>query len=431
MMVLLPRVLALLIFGILGILSYSKHQALRHPFALLILTQLLFVILSSLLVEDEMHYKLLGPRYRYDGLLYQIGLALLALFIYKVVLQLPKLSSKILLWGLFIAASLEALYVTLERFNIRLLGYQQLDIPMNRINGSLGHPGMVAGLLVVGLLVAFWLIWNSHNKLKLIVALGFVLLAMALGITNNRTSYLALLGVLPFILLIRRNFVTLAMIFVAALLPYFSKNILPNNLGFDRQYSDTSTLDTRLAFWKLSLTRVLPTISGMPLIGGGPDALVLALIRDLPPEDYLNALALERGWPEGKIENYTVIEGEGSSRDKALNIYFSDAIDKSKGQLFFYYLDKAHNFFIDRLLAYGPINAFIWLILYAFPILMGLFSKNKDLKLLAICLMCISIYYLAWFPVISVEPYHVALMAIAWALWQSERKNSSVRPAST
>lgn len=80
-----------------------------------------------------------------------------------------------------------------------------------------------------------------------------------------------------------------------------------------------------------------------------------------------------------------------------------------------YFLDKAHNLILDRLLTFGLLGVLVWLGLYLYPVLRG-WRGTLLQRSLATSLLAVFVYYLFWFPVPQVEPLHLVLIAAAWAL---------------
>jgi len=350
-----------------------------------------------------------------DGLFYQIALAFFALLVYRIVLI--ENISKALFRAFFAIGMLQVAVVILQKLGFDI--YSVLYAP-NRINGSFGHYGFTAGFLLVPICTSFYLYCQAKSKSKLLVALGIVAMVFALGLTTTRSAYLALITVLPFFFLLQKNLKTFVLLVVMAVLPFQAVNIMPNPQAIqtNRTVTDTTTVNTRVAFWKLA-QQVIMLTPRMPLLGGGPDAFRLAIINNIPPEDYAEILKLEYAWPaDTEIESIEVLREEGSPpRTQMLLILFSQWSGEGKeGRMYGYDLDKAHNFIIDRILAYGIINALIWIILYAAPLIFALKTKQLELKVAALCILAFSIYYQGWFPVVPVEPFHMTVVALAWAL---------------
>jgi O-antigen ligase len=423
-----PRVLVLGLVAFISLLQVKSVNEYINVFSILLLLHLALVFLSTLLPKDDLQFKLLGPDRRMDGLLYQIGLTFFGLFVYRVaatknIMQL--VANTVLFVGV-----LEAIVVILQRLGLDPYSILLHGLPANRINGSLGHYGYVAGFLLVPLFMGLYSFWNVKIKFKVFIALGLVLVAMAIGITTTRTAYFAMLMVLPFVLIIRRDLLTISLLIVLAILPSQVNWLIPNpkSLQDERQYTDTGTLSTRLMFWELA-RKVAPTIVGMPFMGGGPDAFKLAIIKSLPPEDYLQVVRREYAWPEDtQVESFKVLAAEDTPlRSRMLLVLFSHWSGEGKpGRMYNYELDKAHNFIIDRILAYGLINALIWVMLYSAPLTFAFRSKRLDQKILGVTILAVAIFYQAWFPVVAVEPYHLTLVALSWGIWVSSKQQSGL-----
>jgi O-antigen ligase len=419
-----PRVLLLGLVAFIGLLQIRSIKEYLNFFSILLLVQLVLAAISTFLPNDALQLKLLGPDRRMDGFLYHIGLTFFGLLVYRLA------ATKNIVWlvtnTLTIVGFVEAIIVILQRLGIDLYSILLHGLPANRINGSLGHYGYVAGFLLVPLFMGFYSFWTAKSRFKVLVTISMVLMAIAIGITTTRTAYFAMLVALPFVLFIKRDLITLALLIVVGIVPSQVNWFVPNPTGIaaERQYTDTSTLTTRLMFWNIA-QKVAPTISGMPLIGGGPDAFKLAIIKSLPIDDYLKVVRLEYAWPEDtQVESFKVLAAEDTPlRSRMLLVLFSHWSGEGKpGRMYNYELDKAHNFIIDRILSYGLLNALIWIVLYAAPLFFAFRSKELEQKILGVTILAVAIFYQAWFPVVPVEPYHLTLVALAWGIWQGTKQ---------
>lgn len=143
---LFPKVLVLLLIGLLGMMSLREIQW-NKPFVLLLSIHLLLVLVGSLNARDDWSYALLGPQRRLDGLLYHLGLVLFGIFAYQMLLKLPGLGNTLLL-ALFVGGTIQAVLALLQRLQLDPIGplvkWSMYGSPV----GSHSHPGMLAGLLL-------------------------------------------------------------------------------------------------------------------------------------------------------------------------------------------------------------------------------------------------------------------------------------------
>ncbi|ADH62799.1 hypothetical protein Mesil_0887 [Allomeiothermus silvanus DSM 9946] len=422
----LPRILLLLFVGILGLLQAQRGMAAyRSPFVILLLVYLASVIPSSLNAQDDdASSVILGGRGRLDGLLYQVGLVLFGIFAYRVLRQETSSANAgtsstaiIALRVMVLGGSLEAAILMAQKLGAEFIGPLVRGVPYEAPVGTIGHPGMAAGFLLplvfVGL--GMWLLTEERKRAWLL--LQVLLIAAGLGVTTNKASLLALIGILLIWNLIQRQPRLLWASSLVLLSFFAAKELLPNRLGFDRSYADLTTGQTRIIIWKLAweATRTIP---GWPVLGGGPDAFRLALIRHIPIEHLLEEYRLEYGWPpQARVKEIKPLwRANDPLRSRSFLVEFENWTGSGKAaKILMYFLDKAHNLILDRLLAFGLLGALVWLGLYLYPVLRGWRGRLLQ-RSLAMGLLAIFIYYLFWFPVPQVEPLHLVLIAAAWAL---------------
>ncbi|RIH89505.1 hypothetical protein Mlute_00301 [Meiothermus luteus] len=418
---LFPKVLVLLLIGLLGMLSLREIRW-REPFVFLLLTHLLLVLVSSFNARDDWSYVLLGPQRRLDGLLYHVGLVLYVIVAYQLVLTLPGLGNKLLL-ALFAGGTLQAVLALLQRLQLDPIGplvkWSMYATPV----GSLSHPGMLAGLLLPTIMLGIWLFTQQANRnYRYLLILGVFLSALALGATTNRAALIALIVGLVGLILAYRTWSVFFLSGFAIVCVLCVQFIVPNRLGFTREYTATNTLEIRFQIWALAY-QSLGKIPGAPWIGGGPDAFRLALLRDPPVTDLLDLIKLELAWPQdARVSKVTVVlPPKEQIRSKYLQVEFEQFGGQTNiKQSYPIILDKAHNLWLDRLVAFGGLSMMLWLLLYLYPIWRS--WRNRSLAWIWV-LTALTIYYLAWFPVIGTEPLHLLIAAIAWASIHSEASN--------
>lgn len=419
----LPKLLFLVAVGVLGLLEVRKLIT-KSVFLFLLLANLVLVILSTLNARDEIAYSLLGPSQRFDGILYHFGLFAIGTFAYLSLRNAPQQFHWIAV-GLVAGCSVQTLIVVLQRLNLDPVTPLRLWQDFNAPLGTLGHPGMVAALLLPGILVALWQgIEDKQRRYRLLWISAALFSAAGLGITSNSAAFYGLVATLIAINLLRRNWLLLflsSLLVVAVLIP---RTVLPNPRSFEKNsqsYQDTSTLETRFVIWQIALKAIQETPL-QPILGGGPDALKLAQLRNPPLDLLAKQYALEFRWPKDAIVKDAYIKKFPGENIKIRDQWIAFELGQFDGQKnvtkeFGFAIDRAHNYGLDRWLAFGLISVAIWLILYLYPVYLSL-RQGHWLGWVFVALM---IYYLAWFPVMQVEPVHLILLAAAWALLSSSR----------
>jgi len=415
-----PRVAWLLFTGILSVLFWRDLGfRWKDPFILLWLAYLALVTLSVLLAPGAWHFKLLGGLGRLDGALYQLALGLWSIFAYLVFRRIPETRINFLKI-LAVVGGLESVVVILQRLGIDPVGALIRGQYFPTTVGTIGHPGMVAGLLLVAFFAAAYLAYARPRT-----AWGWLLLALliavGIGVTTNKTTFYAILAVTLLLLLWTRRREALVLFLVFAIGIFGIAPLIPNHLGFARSYTDPQTGFTRLIIWKLAV-EVIQKTPGQPLIGGGPDGFLVGLITKVPVEKLLEEYRIEYGWPESaKIKNIRPLyTDEDPLRARAFLVEFEDYPEPGKNRniIFRYNLDKAHNLFLDRAVAYGVVSAVISLLFFLVPLWRFLrWGRRRPFAetVLFAGLAALFIYYLTWFPVPQVEPLHTAYMALIWA----------------
>lgn len=333
--------------------------------------------------------------------------------------KLPNLCNTLMV-ALFVGGTIQAVLALLQRLHLDPIGplvkWSMYGSPV----GSLSHPGMLAGLLLPTILLGIWLATTQLRKdYRWLILLGLFLSALALGATANRAALIALIVGVTGLVLAHRTWSMLFLSIFAIASVLCVKFIVPNPQGFTREYTATNTLESRFQIWALAL-QSLGKIPGTPVIGGGPDAFRLSLLRDPPVADLLDLTRVELAWPrETRVAKVTIVHPpEEQLRSKYLHVEFEQFGGQANIKRDYpITLDKAHNLLLDRLLAFGGLSTILWLVLYLYPIWKS--WRNRNLAWIWI-LVALMVYYLAWFPVIGTEPLHLLVVAIAWATIHSE-----------
>ena len=430
----LPRVVFLACLGLLGLLQTTQIREYKNAFSLLLLGYLGLVFLSCLNARDDWQYIILGNAERTDGLLYQVALILFALFIYRQLRLVPQ-SLQGYMYTLMFAGLVQTVIVTLEAAGFNILGTLTHQKTYEAPYGTFGHTGFAGGFFLPIVIFALW--W-SHFKAKgnyrIFVFVCLLATAFGLGIVANRAASFSLLCVLLLANVQLRNFRFLGLSLLVVSCIYLGGYSMSQSTAFTsghagKKYTNTSTLKTRLAIWDIALD-ALRLIPYQPFIGGGPDAFRLTLLRHFSVEQMARFYRLEDGWPENaEIKSSELIFDEGNPiRTKAFLVLFRQFGDEQETyRIMRFTLDKAHNFYLDRFLAYGGLSTLVWLIVYLYPVGLGLLSQSQSPeRAFAWVLLAISIYHLAWFSVVQVEPIHMLFVAAAWALLSCNRQRATL-----
>jgi O-antigen ligase len=428
---LFPRVMLLVVIGVFGILQARGLQSYRNPFSYLLLSYLLLVGIASVNArDDDLSAILLGAEGRMDGLLYQIGLVLTSLFVYRV-LRENRQAWPLLLSGLVVVGVIEAVVVVLQRLALDPVGPLARGFMYEAPVGTIGHPGMVAGFMVVVLIGGMGLFLRaSGTAQRVFLALALLAVALGLGITTNKASVYALIAVLVLWNLLRRERWLLGLSVVLLAMVLGAQSLVPNRLDFNRSLTDPTTGKTRLVIWELAL-KAATHLPLSPLIGSGPDGFRLALLRHIPPEELMREYRLEYGWPpEATIREIQTLYQPGDPiRSKAFLVFLDNyKSDTGKqGLIYKVYLDKAHNLLLDRLISYGLFAVLITVMLYLWPVWRLIRRANVFEQSIPVALLAVFLYYLFWFPVVQVEPIHMGFVAMAWALLDKKGEAGLVR----
>jgi hypothetical protein len=406
----------LLFFGILTLLGFLECRPtinFKHPLVRVVSVYFLFVVISSLMSNDQLTYILLGARGRFDGLIYQSFLCLFIVSAWQTLKNFPDLPKRLIFW-LLLGGFIQAVIYMGQYFGFDPLTIARRWQPLETPVGLLAHPGFVAGLLMPLLLIATVQI-DSFKNTKWFFYMFLFVNAVTISIISNRTALLACVLGLMGILLVRRTLQSLVLTGVVLLTLFYARDVLPQPNAL-RDLQDSTTTKTRLMMWNLTL-KLLPEIAGAPWIGGGSDALRLAQLRNPPVEDLTNLTRLELGWTDKTVlKKVEVIPGAGETeRDQMLRFDFVQLEGKPARFIDLEFSwDKAHNFWLDRLVAYGIFSVFIWLFIYLYPIYWSWRFGSQANIIWTWVTLGILFYYLTWFPVMQVEPIHVVVALMAW-----------------
>jgi hypothetical protein len=432
----LPKLIVLCVFGLLVLLE-SRKQSWRSVWVGLLVAHLGLVIFSALNAHDTITYVLLGGQQRMDGVIYQVALVLIGVFAYQTFARDKNSISRVLV-AFVVAGAVQTLLVMVQQLGFDPVATFVRWRAFNAPGGSIGHPGMVAGLLLPGIIIALWSYLNARtNQSKIWWVLATVLLTVGLSVVSNRTALLGLGVGLLFVIVRWRSLEAVGVSALLIIVVLFARNEIPSPNSPNRDLVSTQTLETRRMIWPLALQAARAT-PGQPFIGGGPDAFRLWVLRSKPLEGFVPLLSLELGWPtNAQITHAEVVQFPDTPiRDSVLRVQFAQyGNQRNITNDYPITLDRAHDLTLDRLVAYGGLSALIWLVLYLYPLLRPVWdslargrtktvqdgarlSLGSPLSRLsggligAVLALCV--YYLAWFPVMQVEPLHLILLAAAW-----------------
>ena len=419
-----PKLLLLLTVALLGVLWLMRT---RYPLPPLVLAIVLIgaglVTISSFANASSLSFQILGGRLRFDGLVYQIALIVFGVYMYALLRQDPQ-RWKTFFKALVLGCMLQSLIVLAQGLGFDpigpLLQWKQYSYPI----GTIAHPGMVAGLFLPVLLVGVWMVVQPKLEQPWFWWAGVLLIATGLGAVQNRSALLALIVALLVLVVLERRpravFLSAAILAWVVLVPSFLK-VFNQSEAYQKQYVQQTTLSTRFELWGMAAA-VIQQNPKLWLIGGGSNFFLETLIRN--PD--LNALArfyrLEFAWPQNtEIKQIQMRNASDPEiRNRFVEIEFSRFDQKNNHTELFSIPDRAHSFYLDKLIAFGLPVLLIWLLIYGYPLLRGLGSQTAA-RGIACALVALGIYYSTWFAVMQTEPIHLSLALMGWALLQDSQ----------
>jgi len=411
-----PKLTLLTLTGVFGILFWRDLGfSFRDTYIKIWIAYIALVILSTVFAEDNLAYKILGGGGRLDGLLYQLALASWAIFAYLVFQKLPKTQERFLK-VLTIIGVIETAILVSQRLGYDPVGQLVMHGNYGKLVGTIGNPGMIASLLLLAYFSAATL------RQKLLQLLSLLAIGIGIGITSSKSVIFASTGVLIglFLWTRKRRFLFLAILLIVS--TYLGKEALPNQLGYSRPLTNMHSLHAREIIWKLAVKSITLT-PGQPVIGAGPDGFFNLVVKKIPIQDVLELYRVEYSWPpDARIKEVKILyKPEDPPRSRAFLVIFDNYETEhgKKALIYKYYLDKAHNLWLDRAIDYGIVASILWLAIFAYPLFKFFFTKNGarktyDMLLISGGLIALALYYLVWFPVPQVEPIHVAYLALIW-----------------
>ena len=427
----LPKLFVLGLFAVLALLESRKHSW-RSVWVGLLVAHLVLVGISSLNARDDSAFTLLGGSQRLDGLIYQATLVIIGIFAYQTLHRHPGWLSRVL-FALVGAAVLQSILVVVQYVGIDPIGVAVLWFKFERPVGTIGHPGMVAGLLLPATVIATWFVLEARDaRSRWVWGLALFCLVIGLSVVSNRTALIALLVGLVMLVVYRRSLVSLVAVAAICLVAVFGRQIIPNVGALPPDLASAQTLGTREVIWNMAVQAISQT-PGQPFIGGGPDAFHLWMLRSAPTQNLTELIKREMAWPaNARPDKVERVQLGQSVRTTGVSLHFDEFGESKDFNLIVpIEVDRAHNLVLDRTVAFGGLSALIWLGLYFLPVLSGLrdlFSRRApqadgdmvlqeghDVRVVFACaILGLIVYYLTWFPVMQLEPLHLILLAGAW-----------------
>ena len=408
---LLPKVLFLALISSIGIL-YIKDNWRGSLLEWLVAAYLLLATLSAFFSGDTFQYIFLGGNNRLDGLLYQYSVVSYMLVWYYLVLRIKERAFRFLIAALAIVGLVESAIVMAQRLGYDPVGYiVRMHSYTDYTVGTIGHPGMVAGLLLPIAVVSYVIFLYRRSYFYLFVAL---ITAGAISLTYNKSSAYALIFTALLVPALNPRKIYRTALWATPLLIMAvlgTAHVVPNHMLEERSLTNMHTGKTRLLIWKLAADVALHT-PGQPLIGAGPDGFKLQIIKQKRLDELIDTYRLEYRWNEKVTKVELLGDEETPLKDRAIHVSFAG---RPIGRFFHVSLDRAHDLLLDRTIQAGLLAALITLYIYLVPILALLKHRDKYTMAFGAASFALVLYYVFWFPVPQVEPIHAAILAAAWA----------------
>lgn len=427
----LPKLVVLGLFAVLALLESRKHSW-RSVWVGLLAAHLVLVGISGLNARDDIAFTLLGGSQRLDGLIYQATLVIIGVFAYQTLQRHPGWLPRVL-FALVGAAVLQSILAVVQYVGIDPIGVAVLWFKFERPVGTIGHPGMVAGLLLPATVIATWFVLEARDaRSRWVWGLALLSLVIGLSVVSNRSALIALAVGLVMLVVYRRSLISAVLVVAVSVLALSGRQIIPNAGVLPSNLASTQTLGTREVIWNMALQAIVQTL-GQPFIGGGPDAFHLWMLRSASLQNLTELIKREMAWPaNAKPDKVERVQLGQSVRTTGVSLHFSEFGQRKDVNLIVPIdVDRAHNLVLDRAVAFGGLSALIWLGLYLLPVLSGvgdLFARREHRaggdtgvpagrnvrSMFACAILGLIVYYLTWFPVMQLEPLHLILLAGAW-----------------
>ncbi len=427
-----PRLVALLFV----ILLTWRSWTLVGWFPKLLLANAAWIGLVTALHPDPdgLWYTLGGNLNRMDGLVYQILLMGVGMSAYGLVVRAGRGAgegAQGVQMGLAAAGIGPAALVLLQGAGVDPVGWAVWGRPLPFASATLGHPGFAACILLIGALAALDL--ANRNVGGRLWAAPLLVEAAALGVTANRTSLIALAVGAALYLALRpsRSLLMLAAVTVAlALGGSLSPKHHMTEAGAETHLVSAETLATRERLWHVA-GEALTSSPGAFLTGFGSMGFLYVALKLLPPRALVPFWRLQKGWTRDKVESFAYTSNGPQTRDVIAKAVLRTPDGSTKTVQFYPGVDKSHDYFLDRSLAFGVPDALLWLALFLGAGLRALRAAPGRAALLglAAAVAALLVYGLTWFGVVQTEPLQLIVLAILWAA--TERRASRAPPVAS
>jgi O-antigen ligase len=427
----LPRVLFLGGAALLALLLYAER--LRGTFGswlpTLLLVHLALVTASDVLLRDPggWTYPFFGAAGRSDGFLFTLVVVALALVVITMLHAHGGRTVVRHLAGATLAAGVgQSVVMFLQALGIDATRLMFLQHKYLNPDGTTANSGFVAAVLLTSLLTGMVLLsTRARGDRRWLVPAALVVVAVALGLTGNRTSLLALVvALVPAMTVrgihVRRWFVTVLL--VAVVTAGATQLVIPKSMAGTSQ-----ALAGRIQIWRYAVD-VITASPHQPWLGMGPAALRLAVLRKVVPATRLAPLhERDPGWPkDATLLSVERIRAPGTPLRSTL---FQFRFKQASGSPFFYQIpsqyDKAHDLWLDETASNGLLDGIVWVVIFLGAMVLAWRRRDATSRLLAVAALALAVFYVAWFPAVFFWPYDVVLLVLAWSYRPAEAANSA------
>lgn len=412
-----PRLVAMLLLALLTRRSWTM----KGWFPKILVGNAVWISFVTVLHPDAdgLWYTLGGNIGRLDGLLYQFLLVGVGMTAYGLVLGADNTAWRLRFRSTMAFTGLiPAVLVLLQGAGADPVGWFVWGKPLPFASATLGHPGFAACVLLISTLVALVIAADLRRNLSWWITV-LALEAGALGVTGNRTALIALAGGSVTVLLLKTTRLRLVLVTLALVLAA-SGSLAPKWIGAsttngEQHLVNTNTLDTRLQLWQIAghaLTKSAETL----VTGFGSGGLLYAAIEQLPAAALVPFWRLERGWGASTVERFAYSSNGPQYRDVLATAVLKSPAGEVRTDEFYPSVDKAHDYFLDRSLGYGVVDALLWAILFLAPILRAFRRGATDSLGLVPVAAALIVYGITWFGAVQTEPLQLIVLAAMWAV---------------
>ncbi len=421
----IPRLIALLLLAGLTWRAWT----LAGWFPKILLANALWITFVTVLHPDPdgLWYTLGGNLDRLDGLVYQlllVGVGMTAYALQRRATGDGRVWTERVGATLALSGLLPALVVLLQGAGADPIGWLVWGKPLPFASATLGHPGFAACTLLISSLLALGAAGRSHRSAAWIGVL--VVEATALGVTGNRSALVALAVGTLLAWTMRRTRVTFLLAALTLLVAIGGslapKWVGPTTTNGEAHLVNGRTLETRLQLWRAA-GHALITSPDAFLSGYGSAGLLYAALEKLPTDALVPFWRLEKGWGTDTVEHFGYASNGPQYRDVIATAVLRSPDGIVRTVQFYPGLDKAHDYFLDRALAYGVVDAVMWAVLFLVPLARALVSRESrpELAAFAPVVAALLVFGVTWFGVVQTEPLQLIVLAILWGASRSER----------